>query len=94
MHKILDINSKLEKANSLESSGGTCSTTTIGLRSTGALVVAMPPPHPLAGAPGAVDSGQELTVPPGLSRHAVLNRHSRLRQSAYAPPGWYAMCIL
>ena len=35
-------------------------------------VVAMPPP--LAGAPGAAGSGQELTVPPGRSRHAVLKK--------------------
>ena len=32
-------------------------------------VVAMPP---LAGAPGAAGSGQELTVPPGRSWHAML----------------------
>ena len=29
---------------------------------------------PLAGAPGAAGSGQELTVPPGRSRHAVLKK--------------------
>ena len=29
---------------------------------------------PLAGAPGATGSGQELTVPPGRSRHAVLKK--------------------
>ena len=29
---------------------------------------------PLAGAPGAARSGQELTVPPGRSRHAVLKK--------------------
>ena len=31
-------------------------------------------PPPLAGAPGAAGSGQELTVPPGRSRHAVLKK--------------------
>ena len=29
---------------------------------------------PLAGAPGAAGTGQELTVPPGRSRHAVLKK--------------------
>ena len=38
----------------------------------GAEVVAMPPP--LTGAPGAAGSGQELTAPPGRSRHAVLKK--------------------
>ena len=31
---------------------------------------------PLAGAPGAAGSGQELTVPPGRSRHAVLKKRT------------------
>ena len=38
---------------------------------------------PLAGAPGAAGSGQELTVPPGRSRHAVLNDDHRNTSLTY-----------